>query len=82
MKQVTWSTEFENGYMNVEDVLRYLKINVLALRQFTIKGEPNHFFNCGDLKKKIGASQFRLMECEVTTYLIIPTVKPSPQFDR
>lgn len=58
------------SYMKVEDVLRYLKKNVLALVQYKIGKFENHFFKCTDVEQKIGAREFRVMECEVTQFMV------------
>ncbi len=59
-----------DSFMKVEDVLRYVKKNALALNQYkAAKGFDNHFFRCDDVKKKIGEQLFRVMECDVVQYL-------------
>lgn len=58
------------AYMKVEAVLRYIKKNALALPQYKIGDEPNHFFKCSELAEKLGAKQFRLMKCELNQYLV------------
>jgi len=62
----------ENCYMKVEDVLRYLRIfnNPFIMPQYKITGMENHFFLCQDIISKIGASMFRVMECEVVQYMV------------
>lgn len=60
-------------YMKVEDVLRYIKKNALALPQYKLGQETNHFFKTSDLKTKIEASLFRIMECDVVTYMVTST---------
>lgn len=58
------------NYMKVEAVLRYLGKNALALNQYKIQGIDSHFFLCSDVKNKIGAELFRLMQCDVVTFMV------------
>lgn len=60
------------NFMLVEAVLRYMNSNKLVpLPQYTVEGFPNHFFNCEDVKAKIGEKEFRLMECTVVTHMFV-----------
>jgi ribosome modulation factor len=61
------------NFMQVEAVLRYLKKKALALPQYIIEGCENHFFSTEDLKTKIDPQLFRIMQCEVTTYMVVTT---------
>lgn len=65
------------SYMKVEAVLRYLEKNALALQQYKIGNEPNHFFKCSDVSAWLikkdpeqGAMRFRSMECHVTQWMV------------
>lgn len=58
------------SYMTVESVLRYLGKNALALKQYKIGEQPNHFFKSTDVEAKMGKSEFRIMECEVTQFWV------------
>lgn len=58
------------SYMKVENVLRWMNINVLGIHQYKIGNEPVHFFKCIDVASKMTSEQFRIMECNVTQYLI------------
>lgn len=86
------SKELENTevYMNVEQVLRFLhnrnmfiknagtpqQMTILPCTQFTIGDCKNNFFKAKDVAERIGASMFRIMECEVTQYHL----KNKPEF--
>jgi hypothetical protein len=70
------------NYMKVEAVLRYIKKNALALPQYQIEGEKNHFFKTDDLKTKIDPILFRSMECEVTTYMVVSKEEHTMAYNR
>lgn len=57
--------------MTVESVLRYLGKQWLAINQYRIGEQPNHFFKCSEVKEKIGEREFRYMECSVTQYMVV-----------
>ena len=63
--------ETKGSFMKVEDVLRYIKKNALALQQYKIKGSECHYFNCNDVAAKIGKELFRVMECDVVQVMLI-----------
>lgn len=63
-----------SSFMKVEDVLRYIKKNALAIYQYKAEGNDGHFFKCSDLETKIGKSEFRVMECEVVQYLFLTKI--------
>lgn len=66
------NNNMKGSFMKVEDVLRYLKKNVLALPQYKLDGvSENHFFKCTDVSEKIGAQLFRVMECDVVQFVIL-----------
>lgn len=64
--------------MKVVDVLRYLGKSgnrLLSLKQYllkgcTIEGEGKHFLLASEVKEKIGERLFRVMECDVITYMV------------
>jgi hypothetical protein len=58
------------NFMKVEPVLRFLKKNALAIPQYKLGDEPNHFFKTSEIAAKIEPALFRVMECEVTTHMI------------
>lgn len=63
------------SYMKVEDVLRYLKIvnKSLPINQYTIGEMTCHFFKCADVAGRIGAREYRIMECEVVQFMVEDT---------
>ncbi len=68
--------------MTVEAVLRYMKSNSLVpLPQYTIGDCPNHFFKCDDIRAKVGEKEFRIMECEVITHMVIQRRQPKPELE-
>jgi hypothetical protein len=58
------------SYMKVEPVLRYLQKNALAIQQYKLGNEPNHFFKCADIAGRIGDRLFRVMECEINQWIV------------
>ncbi len=65
------TTQTKGSFMKVEDVLRYIRKNALALQQYKIKGSECHYFKCTDMSSKIGERMFRVMECDVVQVMLI-----------
>ena len=65
----------KGSFMKVEDVLRYIKKNALALPQYKLEGNGKisdcHYFKCTEVAEKIGAQLFRVMECDVVQFVIL-----------
>lgn len=68
--------------MKVEDVLRYIKKNALALPQYKIEGIENHFFKTSDLKTKIDPIIFRSMESNISIYEVTSTEEHTDAYNR